>query len=643
MAEAERPRAFLRAHAGDWLALPNVTSVGIGFRLRKGKRTRERCLQFSVDRKLTAAGLRAQGLSALPRTIAVDGTEMPVDIVERRFTLSHQEIAAQDLRKPERKQRLERVAPGCSIGHAGLSAGTLGAVVYDLADGRPCLLGSWHALQGQAGRIGDDAVQPGAFDDNRVHSNRIGTLLRSHLGAAGDFALVLPEDRELEPAILGLDVTPIEVARPELGDLVVKSGRTTGVTYGIVTRTDVMVMLAYGGGVGEVAVGAFEIGPSPDHAAPDGVIATGGDSGAAWLAAGEDGKATPVMLGLQMADAGGGHALAAHAHAAMEKLEVQLKPRRAAALARAATGKGFDLKFLSHKVPLPTAGPARADDVLEVKGQTHVAHTHYSLSMSRSRRLALWVAWNIDGKQFKSFGRKGLKFVFDPLIDEKAQIGDELYARNRLDRGHIARRADLVWGPDAEAQQANRESFYFSNITPQHQAFNQSQAGGLWGELENAIFEDVDVADIRISVMGGPVLDDEDPLYRDVKIPRSFWKIIAYFDNTPDNAPDSAPDSPADGDDARQAKGGPPAKGGQFKVKGYVLTQADLLDRMEILELDPFKLYRVPLLEIERQTGLDFGTLKEADDRNAVAAAPGARADRTAGITEITSRDQILA
>ncbi|MFV3038102.1 hypothetical protein ACNI5A_33755, partial [Klebsiella pneumoniae] len=71
----------------------------------------------------------------------------------------------------------------------------------------------------------------------------------------------------------------------ELGDPVVKSGRTTGITHGIVQRIDVMVKLDYDVPEGPQAIGGFEIGPNPDHPAPDGEISMGGDSGSAWLIA----------------------------------------------------------------------------------------------------------------------------------------------------------------------------------------------------------------------------------------------------------------------------------------------------------------------------------------------------------------------
>ena len=53
------------------------------------------------------------------------------------------------------------------------------------------------------------------------------------------------------------------------------------------------------------------------------------------------------------------------------------------------------------------------------------------------------------------------------LREQLLQAGNEVYDRNRLDRGHLARRSDLLWGPAAEARRANSDSFYFTNISPQ--------------------------------------------------------------------------------------------------------------------------------------------------------------------------------
>ena len=133
----------------------------------------------------------------------------------------------------------------------------------------------------------------------------------------------------------------------------------------------------------------------------------------------------------------------------------------------------------------------------------HLPYTHFSLALSKSRRFARWVAWNIDGSSIKLLSRNNLDFTKDPRLPAEAQAGNELYADNRLDRGHIARRADLLWGKTAEALQANRDSFYYSNITPQMDDFNQSSQQGVWGRLENALYEDVEVEGLGSASLAG--------------------------------------------------------------------------------------------------------------------------------------------
>jgi endonuclease G len=211
-----------------------------------------------------------------------------------------------------------------------------------------------------------------------------------------------------------------------------------------------------------------------------------------------------------------------------------------------------------------------------------IPYTHFSLALSEKRRFAIWVAWNIDGGRLRKVSRRGIPFVLDPDIPAQFQVDDALYAGNRLDRGHIARRADLCWGSDREARQANRDSFFFTNITPQMDDFNQSSEGGIWGRLEDAVFADVDVENLRVSVFGGPVFRDDDRDFRGVKIPREFYKVLAYVET------------------------------GSLKAKAFLLTQS--LNELEVLDLDDFRVFQVTLAEVEQRCDCRFpDALKAAD------------------------------
>jgi endonuclease G len=238
------------------------------------------------------------------------------------------------------------------------------------------------------------------------------------------------------------------------------------------------------------------------------------------------------------------------------------------------TGAGFDQDFLSVIINLPKLSISNKNNAFSINGSEVIDYAHFSLALNKVRRFAFWVAWNIDGGNIRKLSRKGIPFIIDPRVPQEFQVGDELYEGNRLDRGHIARRADLLWGPPAQAEKANTDSFFFTNITPQMDDFNQGQRGGLWGRLEDAVFEDTDVEDLRVSLFGGPVFRDDDRNFMNVKLPREFWKVIMFLEDS------------------------------KLKAKAFLLAQN--LDQLKAFELDAFKVFQVALTEIEERCGLTF-------------------------------------
>jgi endonuclease G, mitochondrial len=240
---------------------------------------------------------------------------------------------------------------------------------------------------------------------------------------------------------------------------------------------------------------------------------------------------------------------------------------------------GFDSEFLTgFEIALPIVSAELQPDVAPTRSGDLVRHyTHYSLQMSAARRLCRWVAWNIDGANMHGEIGRADNFVEDPEYLPAVQIGNELYSNDPLDRGHIARRADLVWGSSEEAAQANIDSYFLTNITPQLEDFNRSSKHGLWGELENAVMAIVNGDHQRLSVLGGPILAADDVLFRDILVPRSFWKIVCTVEH------------------------------GEPRGRAYVITQKDLEKELEtIAPLDPFEIYQLRIVDLEAMIGLGF-------------------------------------
>lgn len=563
-------RDFVRRHGSDFLADPNITSIGIGHKVVDGRRTDVVCVQFTVAAKVPPEQVEALGSALIPPSVEVGSTPVPTDVLERVYVPSY--VVVPEAAPDARRTRVDPVVPGVSVAGAAQSAGTLGCIVWDTDSGRAHVLSNWHVLQGPGGEIGDEVLQPGPYDDNRAGRNRLGVVTRSYLGLAGDAAIATIEDRSFDPTVLDLGVVPTELGDPELDDAVVKSGRTTAVTHGRVARVDVIVRLDYGE-AGEHRVGCFEIRPDPARPPEDGELSDGGDSGSVWLFEAGNGQPTPVMAGLHFAGETDGrdseeHALACLPRSVLDKLGITLSAETAA---RAASSAGYDAGFLTTPVAVPALDPDLAADAVEVDGNPVIPYTHFSLTMSTSRRLARWVAWNVDGTSMRRLPRSN-DFRLDPRVPAEAQVGEELYADNRLDRGHLARRADLTWGPADEAAQANTDSFFFTNIAPQVDSFNQAARWGLWGRLEDALYEAVTVDRLRISVFGGPVLRDDDREYRGVQVPREFWKVIAW------------------------------EQAGALTARGFLLTQD--LDPLEAIDLGEFETYQVPLADLAERTGV---------------------------------------
>lgn len=244
--------------------------------------------------------------------------------------------------------------------------------------------------------------------------------------------------------------------------------------------------------------------------------------------------------------------------------------------------KGYDESFLGEAVPLPAVTDLR-DDVLTftADGKTDdvLRYEHFSVTMSKGRRLCLFSAVNIDGLQSTPLPRTGWRT--DPRIPLDAQIHKECYGvEPKFSRGHMTRREDPVWGPRASASKANADSMHVTNVVPQMQPFN----AGIWLELENYALQNARKDDMRISVFTGPILADDDPVRFGVRIPVEFWKVIAFIHDST----------------------------GQLCATGYIMSQRDFL-RDEEFVFGKHKTAQQSLASIEQRTGLSFGGLTALD------------------------------
>ena len=145
----------------------------------------------------------------------------------------------------------------------------------------------------------------------------------------------------------------------------------------------------------------------------------------------------------------------------------------------------------------------------------------YTLSFNREHNISNWVAWTLDDKKLiERVSRKGYNFRPDPEIDKKDAVVTQDYANSGYDRGHMCPAGDNRWSGEAM-----KESFYMTNICPQHPNLN----GGDWHELEQACRRWAEKD--KLYIVCGPILYKKalnPPIEKEhkIRVPDAFFKVI---------------------------------------------------------------------------------------------------------------------
>lgn len=259
--------------------------------------------------------------------------------------------------------------------------------------------------------------------------------------------------------------------------------------------------------------------------------------------------------------------------------------------------QGYDAGFLdAFEVPHPTLVRRLQRDAAPVSGGGYILpYTHFSVVMSTAHRFALYTAVNIDGSQRRA-PTSDKAWRVDPRVDRAVQSDNALYRAGDdepvdLQRGHLVRRLDPVWGATQEVvDRANQDTFHYTNAAPMAAAFNDT----LWGNLEDYILERAERLGHRVSVFTGPIFEASDPEYGHDRtggpwqLPRYYWKVVVYM---------------------RDA--------GTPGVAAFRMDQSDyvspLFERYTPLSEAEARTYQEPLRRIERWTGLRFAELRPFD------------------------------
>ena len=275
----------------------NVVATGVGYKITDGQKTPNLSIICSVTQKVAASQLASKDL--VPEML--EGT--PTDVVQTGTIRALQ----------SRTDKIRPAPGGVSIGHKDITAGTLGCLVKK--NGQKFILSNNHVLaNSNQAVIGDPILQPGPYDGGNYPDDHIANLeefvpiniiglpddcpianaiagflngIAKFLGSHVELQAInqQPVDNLVDAAIARAlnpdDVTDeiLEIgqiqgsAEAQLGMAIKKSGRTTGLTTGVVEQIDVTVNVQYGEG---------KIARFTDQLMA-GAMSQGGDSGSAVL------------------------------------------------------------------------------------------------------------------------------------------------------------------------------------------------------------------------------------------------------------------------------------------------------------------------------------------------------------------------
>ena len=165
-----------------------------------------------------------------------------------------------------------------------------------------------------------------------------------------------------------------------------------------------------------------------------------------------------------------------------------------------------------------------------------IKHKAYSTTFSKSKCYPVKVEWWVtkNGLTCTTKVKRGDKFIPDPKLNKETDL-QEYYTGQGFDRGHNFPAADAVCD-----QEANEESFYFSNMTAQYPALNR----GDWKSLESWSRETA-LKEDSVRIWCGSV--GVEKKIGTTAVPKQCWKVIhikkknewlAYLFNNDTSKPD---------------------------------------------------------------------------------------------------------
>lgn len=188
--------------------------------------------------------------------------------------------------------------------------------------------------------------------------------------------------------------------------------------------------------------------------------------------------------------------------------------------------------------------PTLSDDVINHANTKLVYKTYefnkgkgnernYSILFDKQKKMALWVAYPLNAS-YTGSGRDSNPWAFDPTMDKASQIdlittGKTFAERWDSPNGNLYDRGHQIPNSDRNANEdARKQTFYMTNLTPQIYSMNQ----GVWKELEGHVREIAEgLGNDTLFVTTGPIFKGTtkatDNVGNKIDVPSAYFKVIA--------------------------------------------------------------------------------------------------------------------
>ena len=134
---------------------------------------------------------------------------------------------------------------------------------------------------------------------------------------------------------------------------------------------------------------------------------------------------------------------------------------------------GYDnVSVTGYEIPHLNDQNVYADHYVTMDG---VQILNCALEWDNTKRHANWVAFTFDTTTSADNVKRTDAWSVDPKLPAEMQVQESDHKNDGFDKGHLCASEDRVY-----LKEANEQTFYYSNMSPQLNDFN----GGFWGKLE---------------------------------------------------------------------------------------------------------------------------------------------------------------